>query len=73
MTKPLPVKGGGVTPEQLLTGKGIEETEASMPEKRIMPLDMRIIEDYHGMKDAQKKRLLCVLRRCPNCKVTMLF
>lgn len=50
----------GVTPEQLLTGKGIEDVEEiqTLPESRITPLDMQIIEDYHGLQDAQKKRLL---------------
>lgn len=50
----------GVTPEQLLTGKGIEDADKTetMPESRITPLDMQIIEDYHGLQDAQKKRLL---------------
>ncbi len=50
----------GVTPEQLLTGKGIEDVEETqtLSESRITPLDMQIIEDYHGLQDAQKKRLL---------------
>lgn len=50
----------GVTPEQLLTGKGIEDVGETqiLLENRITPLDMQIIEDYHGMQDAQKKRLL---------------
>ena len=49
-----------MTPEQLLTGKGIEDVEETqtLSESRITPLDMQIIEDYHGLQDAQKKRLL---------------
>lgn len=50
----------GVTPEQLLTGKGIEDVDETqiLPESRITSLDMQIIEDYHGLQDTQKKRLL---------------
>lgn len=50
-----------VTPEQLLTGKGIDEvdeTESMVSENYITPIDMQIIKDYHSMKEAQKKRLL---------------
>lgn len=53
-----------VTPEQLLTGKGIDEDYVvSKPEKvkiedEISKADMRIIEDIHNMKDAQRKRLM---------------
>ena len=49
-----------VTPEQLLTGKGIEDVDRieTISESGITPLDMQIIEDYHGLQDAQKKRLL---------------
>lgn len=53
-----------VTPEQLLTGKGIDEDYVvSKPEKvkiedEISKADMRIIEDIHNMKAAQRKRLM---------------
>ena len=53
-----------VTPEQLLTGKGIDEGYAeSLPKKvkaemEISKADIRIIEDIHAMKDAQRKRLM---------------
>lgn len=53
-----------VTPEQLLTGKGIDEdyTE-SKPKKvktdfEISKADIRIIKDIHAMKDAHRKRLM---------------
>ena len=48
-------------PEQLLTGKGIEDEEeivAASPESRFTPYDIQLIEDYHGLKEEQKKRLM---------------
>ena len=53
-----------ITPEQLLTGKGIEdeaETATSMPESRFTPQDIRIVEDYHRLKEEQQKRLLAYM------------
>lgn len=53
-----------VTPEQLLTGKGIDEDygEEKFEKKKqdfvITNSDIRIIEDFHGLKEAQRKRLL---------------
>ncbi len=53
-----------VTPEQLLTGKGIDEDYVeSKPktvteETKISNADIRIIEDIHSMKEAQRKRLM---------------
>ena len=50
-----------VTPEELLTGRGIDEEkglEASEREDKMTPIDWQIIKDYHGMKEAQKRRLL---------------
>lgn len=50
-----------IAPEQLLTGKGIEEEEeivAASPESRFTPYDIRLIEDYHGLKEEQQKRLM---------------
>lgn len=50
-----------VTPEQLLSGQGIDNSEkqTDMPgEEIITPMDRQIIRDYHGMKEEQKKRLL---------------
>ena len=53
-----------VTPEQLLTGKGIDEGYVENKSKRIKnepeisKADIRIIEDIHGMKEAQRKRLM---------------
>lgn len=54
----------GVTPEQLLTGKGIDEDYKENKDKKeeeslvISKSDIRIIEDFHGLKEAQRKRLL---------------
>ena len=53
-----------VTPEQLLTGKGIDEDyvenepEKVQSELRISMADIRMIEDVHGLKEAQRKRLM---------------
>ena len=51
-----------VTPEQLLTGKGIDEDFVECKSKKagleISKVDIRIIEDIHSMKDAQRKRLM---------------
>ncbi|MGN0495342.1 MAG: helix-turn-helix domain-containing protein [Lachnospiraceae bacterium] len=53
-----------VTPEQLLTGKGIDEDYVEnkykevKEEQEISKEDIRIIEDIHGMKEAQRKRLM---------------
>lgn len=52
-----------VTPEQLLTGKDIDEdyvessSKKSKNELEISKADVRIIEDIHGLKEAQRKRL----------------
>ncbi|MBP3543143.1 MAG: helix-turn-helix domain-containing protein [Lachnospiraceae bacterium] len=54
----------GVTPEQLLTGKDIDEDYEEVESKKVKDelelskRDVRMIEDFHGLKDAQKKRLL---------------
>lgn len=48
-----------VTPEQLLTGKGIDEvSDADNCEIQISPTEQKLVEDYHCMKEAQQKRLL---------------
>lgn len=48
-----------VTPEQLLTGKGIDEDlEVDNCGMQISPIEQKLVEDYHGMKEAQQKRLL---------------
>ena len=50
-----------ITPEQLLTGKGIEDEEeiaAASPESRFTPYDIQFIEDFHGLKEEQQKRLV---------------
>lgn len=53
-----------ITPEQLLTGRGIEDEEtiaAASPESRFTPYDIQLIEDYHGLKEEQKKRLMAFM------------
>jgi hypothetical protein len=50
-----------VTLEQLLTGKGIDDEEkvsANNHERLIAPQEKILIDDYHNMQEAQKKRLL---------------
>ena len=53
-----------ITPEQLLTGKGIEdekEIAISTPESRFTSLDIRMIDAFHGLKEAQQKRLIAYM------------
>ena len=53
-----------ITPEQLLTGKGIEDEEeigATSPESRFTAYDIQLVEDYHGLKKEQQKRLLAYM------------
>ena len=50
-----------VTPEQILTGVGIDDANEipSVSDRiHIDKADMRLLEDYHGMQDSQRKRLL---------------
>lgn len=53
-----------ITPEQLLTEKGIEDEEeiaAASPESRFTPYDIQLIEDFHGLKEEQQKRLVAYM------------
>ena len=53
-----------ITPEQLLTGKGIEdekEIAIALPESRFTPEDIRMVNDYHGLKEKQQKRLIAYI------------
>ena len=53
-----------ITPEQLLTGKGIEderEIAASSPESKFTPGDVQMIEDYHNLREEQQKRLMAYM------------
>ena len=53
-----------ITPEQLLTGKGIEDEEeiaAASPESKFTPGDIQMIEDYHNLKKEQQKRLMAYM------------
>ena len=55
----------GVTPEQLLTGEGIDREGhigQSFSKEYITPYDMRLIETIHAMGDAQKKRLFAYVK-----------
>ena len=49
-----------VTPEQLLSGRGLDEKEGLgvLQKNMLTPLDWQIIEDYHGLQETQKRRLL---------------
>ena len=53
-----------ITPEQLLTGKGIEderEIAAASPESKFTPGDVQMIEDYHNLREEQQKRLMAYM------------
>ena len=53
-----------VTPEQLLTGKGIDDDYVEYKSKKvkaepeISKADIRILTDIHAMKEPQRKRLM---------------
>ena len=50
-----------VTPEQLLTGVDIDDENDVVPATgriHIDKSDLHLLEDYHGMQDSQRKRLL---------------
>lgn len=50
-----------VTPDELLTGRGIDEEKGFVKvegKDRMTPGDWQLIEDFHGMKEEQKRRLL---------------
>ena len=53
-----------ITPEQLLTGKGIDEDYEEKNAKKVKSdfvltkSDMRMLEDYHSLKGEQRKKLL---------------
>ena len=50
-----------VTPEELLGGSGSEEEKGfvtASSKDRLTPVDWQIINDFHGMKEEQKRRLL---------------
>ena len=53
-----------ITPEQLLTGKGIEDEEnitVTSRESCITPYDIQLVQDYHGLKEEQQKRLMAYM------------
>ncbi len=53
-----------ITPEQLLTAKGIEDEEeivAEGPSSKFTPGDIQMIEDYHHLKEEQQKRLMAYM------------
>lgn len=50
-----------ITPEQLLTGEGIDDVTEFKPitdRTNADRTDAKLLEDYHGMQDSRKKRLL---------------
>lgn len=50
-----------VAPDVLLTGRGIDEEKGFAEAERndrMTPVDWQLIEDFHGMKEEQKRRLL---------------
>ena len=53
-----------ITPEQLLTGKGIEDEEninVTSRESCFTPHDIQLVQDYHGLKEEQQKRLMAYM------------
>lgn len=53
-----------ITPEQLLTGKGIEDEEnitVTSRESCFTPYDIKLVQDYHGLKEEQQKRLMAYM------------
>lgn len=53
-----------VTPEQLLTGKGINDKEDPLTvsiEFHFDKADRKLIEAYHSLQDSQKKRLMAYI------------
>ena len=53
-----------ITPEQLLTGKGIEDEENINVKSRascFTPYDIQLVQDYHGLKEEQQKRLMAYM------------
>lgn len=52
----------GITPEELLTGKGIDEDEEDVITQKstfvVTSADIQLLEEYHSMKEAQRRRLL---------------
>jgi transcriptional regulator with XRE-family HTH domain len=50
-----------ITPEQLLTGEGIDDVTEFEPvtdRTYVDRTEAKLLEDYHGMQEEQKKRLL---------------
>lgn len=53
-----------ITPDQLLTGKGIEDEEnitVTSRESCFTPYDIQLVQDYHGLKEEQQKRLMAYM------------
>lgn len=54
-----------VTPEQLLTGKGIDDEKNPLKtsvEFHLDKTDRKLVEAYHDMEDSQKKRLMAYVK-----------
>lgn len=53
-----------ITPEQLLIGKGIEDEEnitVTSRESCFTPYDIQLVQNYHGLKEEQQKRLMAYM------------
>ncbi len=65
-----------ITPEQLLTGEGIDDVTVFVPvsdRDYLDKMDEKLLADYHGMKEDQKKRLLAyveTLKKLENLEET---
>ncbi len=53
-----------ITPEQLLTGRGIDDEEiieVTNPESQFSPGDIKLLEDYHSLEKELQKRLMAYM------------
>ena len=58
-----------ITPEQLLTGKGIEDEEninVTSRESCFTPSDILLVQDDHVLKEVQQKRLMAYMEALKN-------
>ena len=51
-----------VTPEQLLTGEGIDDDFKRHNDMEVSFEDKEILVEYHGLKEEQRKRVLAYLK-----------
>ena len=65
-----------ITPEQLLTGKGIEDEEninVTSRESCFTPYDIQLVQDYHGLKEEQQKRLMAYMEALKKIQIHFIF